>query len=188
MLKKSILLIALAGALFSVQAQTPAKKELINQILKIQQAGIEDIARALAEDPALQLLAAAERSLASRVAPEKQEAVMKEVQGDIKKFLDEAVPMVRDRAIKIAPTSVGPLLEEKFTEDELKQILGFLRNPAYVKYQQLGPDMQKALVAKLVADARPAMEPKVRNLEATIAKRLGVPPVGAASGAAAPKK
>ncbi len=182
MLKKSMLLIALAGAMCVAQAQTtPAKKELINKILKIQQAGIETLARGLAEDPALQLLAAAERSLPQRVAPDKQEAVMKEVHGDIKKYLDDAVPMVKDRAVKLAPTTVGTLLEQKFSEEELKQVLAFLQSPAYLKYQQLGPDMQKVLVEKVVADARPGMEPKVRALENNIAKRLGVTPQAAAS-------
>jgi hypothetical protein len=182
MLKKPLLLLALAGACFAVQAQsTPAKKELIAKILKIQQAGIETLARNLAEEPAVNLLAAAERSLPQRVAADKQEAVMKEVHGDIKKYLDDAVPMVKDRAVKLAPASVGTLLEQKFSEDELKQVLAFLQSPAYVKYQQLGPDMQKVLVEKLVADARPSMEPKVRALENSIAKRLGVPQAAASA-------
>lgn len=182
MLKKSLVLLALATSVCAVQAQsTPAKKELIAKILKVQQAGIETLARGLAEDPAMQLLAAAERSLPQRVAPDKQEAVMKEVHNDIKKYLDDAVPVVRDRAIKLAPTSVGTLLDQKFTEDELKQVLAFLQSPAYLKYQQLGPDMQKVLVEKVVVDARPAMEPKVRALENNIAKRLGVTPQPAAS-------
>jgi hypothetical protein len=35
--------------------------------------------------------------------------------------------------------------------------------------------MQQQLIEKLVADTRPAIEPKVRALEQTVARRLGVP-------------
>jgi hypothetical protein len=89
---------------------------------------------------------------------------------------------VRDRAVKLAPTTVGAVLEQKFSEDELKQVLAMLESPVYVKFQGLGADMQKALTEKLIADTRPAIEPKVRTLEQSIARRLGVP-VGQAEAA-----
>lgn len=186
-MKKTLLIVALLGAFGAVQAQsTPAKKELIARILKVQQAGIETLARSLAEEPAMNLLARAEQALPQRVAPERQETVARAIQADAKKYLDEAVPLVRDRALKLAPSTVGALLDEKFSEAELKQVAGFLESPAYVKFQQLGPDMQKVLVEKVIADSRGAIEPKVRDLEASIARRLGVN--GAAAPASAPAK
>lgn len=175
MLKKSLFLLALACAFGAAQAQsTPGKKEAVARILKVQQAGIETIARNLAEQPAVELLAAAERSLPQRVAADKQQAVIKDIQADTKKYLDEAVPLVQGRAVKLAPTTIGTLLEEKFTEEELKQIASILESPAYVKFQQFSPDMQKVLVEKVIAETRSAIEPKVRTLESSIGKRLGV--------------
>lgn len=177
MLKKPVLILALLGASLAVQAQsTPAKKELVGRILKVQQPSIENVARRLAEEPAMRMLAMAEQAL-PRVAADKQQAVAKEIEADAKKYVDETVPLVRDRAMKLAATTVGALLEEKFSEDELKQIVAFLENPAVLKFQQLAPDMQKALTEKLVADMRPTMEPKIKALDQSIAKRLGVPPV-----------
>jgi hypothetical protein len=44
----------------------------------------------------------------------------------------------------------------------------------YVKFQTLGGDMQRVLVAKLVPDLKPQMEPKLRALDEAFAKRLGV--------------
>jgi len=187
MLKKHLILIALLGACVAAQAQsTPGKKDAVARILKVQQAGIESIARNLAEQPAVELLAAAERSLPQRVAADKHEAVIKEIQADTKKYLDEAVPLVRERALKLAPSSIGALLEEKFTEEELKQIATILESPAYVKFQQVSPELQKVLVEKVVAETRSTIEPKVRSLEASIGKRLGVPPAGSAAPAAKP--
>jgi hypothetical protein len=190
MSKKPLLVLALAVACCAAQAQsTPAKKELVARILKAQQPGIEALGRNLAEDPARGLIVRAQQYMAQRVPQDKQQAVAKTLDADLKKYLDEAVPIVTAHAVKIAPTTVGPLLEEKFSEDELKQVLGFLESPVYHKFQQIGPDMQKALLEKLVADMRPTLTPKAQQLEQTMAKDLGIPPAQpAASGAKPPAK
>jgi len=191
MLKKTLVAVALGVAL-AAQAQapaaaSPAKKELVARILKQQQAGIENIARSLVEQPAIELMGNAAGALPGRVAKDKQEAVAKEIQADVQKYLDDAVPLVQARAVKIAPASVGAMLEEKFTEDELKQLVSIVESPVYGRFQRMGNDMQKALADKLVADTRSTIEPKVRVLEQTVSKRLGVTAAPApATGAAAP--
>ena len=179
---KTILLIALLSAACGAQAQsTPAKKELAARIVKLQMPGIEGLARSLAEQPADALLERAGQILPAKIPPERQEAVGKEIQADVKKFVDEAVPIVRDRAMKLAPSTVGAVLEEKFTEDELRQVISVMENPAWIKFQQLGPEMQKPLMEKLIAESRGQIEPKIKALEQSIARRLGIQ-----EGAAAP--
>ncbi len=159
---------------------TPAKKALIVRILKAQQPAIEAMGRAMAERPALTLLERAGAALQERVTADKRDAVGKEIQGDVKKYIDEAVPLVTSQAVRLAPSAIGPLLEEKFTEDELKQIAIFLESPAITKYQQMGGDMQKLLMEKVLADTRKLVEPKVLALDQAVSKRLGMaaPPVG----------
>ena len=46
--------------------------------------------------------------------------------------------------------------------------------------------MQKVLVDKLVADTSPAIEPKLKALEQSIGKRLGVEPTAAPAKASKP--
>jgi hypothetical protein len=174
----------LIAASFAAHAQsTPAKKELVARIIKLQQPGIEAMARGLVEQPAAEILDRAGAALPSRVPADKREAVAKEIQADVKKYADDAGSVISQRAVRLAPSTIGPLLEEKFTEDELKQVIAIVESPAYNKFQALGGDMQKALVEKLVAETRSTIEPKVKALEATVAKRLGitVPPAGAAA-------
>ena len=185
MYKKLFITAVLVLPVFSAQAQsTPVKKALVVRILKAQQAGIEGIARTLSERPALEMLDRAGEVLATRIAPEKRDAIAKDIQADVKAYLDDAVPLVRDRAIKLAPTTIGAVLEEKFSEDELRQIANYLDSAAYNKYQQLGGDMQKSLVEKLLADTRSIVEPKINTLDQSVAKRLGVtiPPNPASQG------
>lgn len=188
---KPLLIFAIAAACsVSAQAQsTPAKKEIVARILKVQQPGMEGLARNLVEQPAAEMLDRAGAALPQRVAPEKREAVAKDIQNDVKKFVDETVPVVRDRVVKIAPTTIGAMMEEKFTEAELKEIAAMMESPTFAKFQAMGGELQRTLVEKLVADTKPQVEPKLRGLEETIAKRLGVTPEAnkAAAPATAPK-
>ena len=175
MQKKLLLAAIILLPVFAAQAQsTPDKKANVARILKIQQPDFEALGRAMAERPALAMLDQAGVVLQTRVPPEKREAIGKEIQADVKKYLDEAVPLVRDRAVKIGPSTVGTLLEEKFTEDELKQLVTFLESSTYLKYQQFGGDMQKVLLEKLLADTRGTIEPKVKALDQMVAKRMGI--------------
>jgi hypothetical protein len=187
MLQKTVLILALAAAgvvahaqstpaASAAQASTPAKRELVARILKVQQPGIEAMARNLVEQPALEMMDRAANALPQRVPADKRESVARDIQADARKFVDETLPTVRERALKLAPTTIGAVLEEKFSEDELKQIVAMMENPAFAKFQQVGGEMQKALVDKLVAETGPQVEPKVRTLEASIARRLGINP------------
>lgn len=192
MFQKSLLILAIAATSTSVMAQsTPAKKEAVARILKVQQPGIENMARTLVQEPLLPLMDAAGAALQQRVAADKREALGKEIQADARKYADETTAVVRDRALKLAPTTIGPLLEEKFTEDELKQLATMLESPVLAKFNSVGGEIQRALVEKVVADTRGQVEPKIRALEESIARRLGVSPNNAAAGGAkpaAPKK
>jgi hypothetical protein len=189
MLKKTLLVAALALACAGVTAQpsTPAKKELVARILKIQQPGIESMARELAKQPASELMANAVDYLQNQVPADKRDAMAKGLQQDADKYLNDTYPIVRNRALQLAPTTVGSLLEEKFNEDELKQVVAMMESPVYLKFQSLGGDMQRVLVAKLVPDLKPQMEPKLRALDESFAKRLGVPGAAAANAPAGPK-
>lgn len=172
---KLLIVLLLVSPFMTVHAQsTPAKKALVARILKVQQPAIESLGRAMAERPAVALMQRAGAALPERVAADKREAVGKEIQADVKKYLDEAVPLVTSRAVKLAPVTVGTFLEEKFTEDELKQIAAFLESPAVNKYQKLSGDMQKVLLEKLLADTRGAVDPKVVALEQSVSRRLGI--------------
>lgn len=172
---KLLITLLLISPVIVVHAQsTSAKKALVARILKVEQPSIEGLGRAMAERPAVALMKSAGTALQERVAADKRETVAKEIQADVKKYLDEAAPLVANRAVKLAPTTIGPFLEEKFTEDELKQIAAFFESPAISKYQQLIGEMQKVLAEKVLADTRGVVDPKVVALELSLSKRLGI--------------
>jgi uncharacterized protein len=169
-------------------AQTSAaKKELIAKVVQLQQGGVEGIARSLVEQPAMAMLQQAGQVLQTRIAPDKREALAKEIQADVRKYVEETNPLLRDKALKMAPAVMGPLLDEKFTEDELRQLVGWLESPIVRRYQQMTPEIQKGLSEKLVAETRSLVEPKLQALDRSVTGRLGLPPPAKAASAPAKK-
>ncbi|MBA3589768.1 hypothetical protein [Methylibium sp.] len=178
-----------AAAPSSAPAASKAKKELVAKVLQLQRPGIEGAARVLAEQPAAQMMQRAALVIQSNLPADKREAVAKEIQADAKKYAAEAVPILAKRAVELAPTTIGPVLEANFSEAELVQLVGLLESPVNRKFQLLGVEMQRALSDKLVADSRGSIEPKLRALEQSMAQRLNVqPPAGAGSAGSAPAR
>lgn len=175
----------LVGTAAVAHAQNDSKKELVQKLLVLQQPGIEQVSRGLVERPAIQLMQQVAPVIQQRVPPDKREALGKQIEAEVKKYIDESVPLVRERAVKLAPSTIGPILEEKFSEEELKQLIAWFDSPVNRKYQQLGPEMQNAFVQKLVPDARPVVDPKLQALEGRV-RALVTPAVTPGSGAAAP--
>ncbi len=147
---------------------SPAKKQLVEKILKLQQPNIELLARSMSEGLARQLAQQANVAMQRRVAPEKREALAKVMQADLDKFVAEAVPAARQRAVALGPEIMGTDLEKNFTEAELKQIVAILESPANAKFLELSARTGRSLQEKLA----PEISPKLQALDQTWTKRL----------------
>lgn len=184
----ALLMCACALAQAQTPAASPAKKELVQKLLTLQQPGIETAARSIVERPAAVMLQEAGRVLQTQIPPEKREAIGKTIEADAKRYVEEAFPPVRERALKLAPSTLGATLEEKFSEDELKQLIAWFESPVNKKFQAASGEMQSNFMQKLVADARPLIEPKLQALEQKVRTALGAPAAAApADSAATPK-
>ena len=160
-------------------ASSAAKKELVAKILQAQKPGFEMTARRVVEQPAIQMLQQASQVIQQRLPAEKREPTFRELQADARKYVDDTFPQVRDQTIALSVSTVGPLLEQRMTESELRQVLAVYESAAFRKYQGLAGDMAKALMEQLAQQARPTVEANARALQQTMAKRLD-----AATGAA----
>lgn len=185
---KRLMIAVLCAAATLAHAQS--KKELVQKVLLLQQPMIESIARNIVERPAGQLMQAAGQALQTQVPPEKRDAVAKAVEADVRKFVEEATPIVRERALKLAPSTIGAAMEEKFSEEELKQLVAWLESPLNKKFQQVGPDIQNSFVQKLAADAGPLIDPKLQALQQKVRGAFtgadGAAPASGASGSSGP--
>lgn len=188
----------LLGACAMAQAQTasapvsPAKKELVQKLLALQQSEFEQVARGVVQQPAMQIMQQVAPVLQNQVPADKREAAAKTIEADVRKYVDETYPLVRERALKLAPSTVGVVLEEKFSEDELKQLIAWYESPVNRKFQQAGQEIRGTFLQKLAPEARSVMEPKLQALEPRIRAALGAAPAaapaeGKADAKAAPK-
>ena len=189
-MKHTFLAIALLSIAAVVHAEpTAAKKELIGKIIQLQQPMVDLTARQLTNQPLIQLMQSVGPTIQFQIPPEKRDALTKDIQADIKKYIDEVTPLLSDRAQKVALVEMGGLLDTKFTEDELRQIIVALESPVLRKFSLLAPELQKALADKVVADTKGQIEPKLKALGQVVEKRVyaAAPPPPAASAKPASK-
>ena len=170
-----------AGAASAPAApSSPAKKALVQRILTLQQGEIEALARNVVERPAAQMMQEAGLAIQQQIPPEKREATGRAIEAEVKKYVDEAYPPVRDRAVKLAPSTIGAVLEAKMSEDELRTLLAWLDSPTNKKYQQIAVDMRTSFFQKLLADMPALLDPKLQALNGRIRVILGLPAVPSA--------
>lgn len=157
---------------------SPAKKELVAKLVAIQKPGAELLGQQTLQLPVQRMMQSALQAL-QQMPVDKREAAAKAIEADIKKFIEDNTPMMKERASKLAPTTIGPILEDKFSEDELRQLLTWLESPVSKKFNQISSEMGKALQEKLLAEAGPALEPRFSALQQATAKHLGLNPQAA---------
>lgn len=190
MKKIQLALLTVALATSSIGWAQDGKAALVKQFVDLQRPGIESLARGLVQQSSDPIAQAGSQYLQTQVAADKRDAAAKAADAELKKYFDDAYPVVRDKAVQIAPETLGPLLTQNFTEDELRQLIAWISSPLSKKYQELNPQMQQALTEKLIADTRSTIEPKMRALDTSVAKALGAPtsPPAANTPAKAPAK
>jgi len=151
----------------------PAHADKREQILRLpiaQKASLEGLATGLTQDPARQLMSQFVQPAIGLVPPEKREATGKQIDAELQKYVETATPLVKASAVKVGPAAVTIVLEDKFTEDELKQLVTMLESPVLKKYQGIIPELQKTLFEKVTADASPQVDPKLQALQENIRK------------------
>jgi len=163
-------LIATCGPASAEVAVSPEKAKLIQRIVELWH--VENIGVAMLQEPVAESLRQSRSLLQGRVSTERQEAAMKDIAADAQKFLEETIPVVRTNTAKLIPTTVAPILAQKFTEDELRQIIAILESPVKAKFEATVPELQKALGEKLAAESAKTINPKLETLKQEIGTRM----------------
>lgn len=186
LLNKVLAATLIAASCTLAQAEpSAAKKALIDKVLQTQRPAVEMQARNLSERPAAVLMQQAAMLVQQRVPVDKREALMKDIQNDLRQYVDQVAPLLREQALRLHPVVTGAVLDAKFTDAELKELAAALTSPAFIKYQQSSDEMFRPLNEKLVQDNRSTIEPKLKALEQNLGKRLEAA-IGAPAPAPAP--
>ena len=95
----ALVFLALSGLAHA--QSSPAKKELVQKFLTLQQPGIEGMARSLVERPVAQM-AQEVRGALQQLPAEKRETAAKSIDADIKKYIDAGNDGVRAVLFRLA--------------------------------------------------------------------------------------
>lgn len=147
-----------------------AKQELVNRVLQLWHP--ETIGESMLQAPVGDAVQQARVVLQGRVSPERRDAAIKEIVSDARQFMDDNRQVAHASAQKLVGTTVAPLLAERFTEDELRQIITILESPVKKKFEAMVPELQKKLGEGVAADTRAVIDPKLQELQQRIGMRL----------------
>ena len=148
----------------------PAKQALVQRVLD--KMGLESVGLQMLQAPVADMLRQSRVVVQSRVPADRQEATMKDITAEATKFVEQEAPGLRTSTHAIVQSSVAPLLAQKFSEDELKQLAGILESPVLAKFEGVVPEMKKA-VGENVAKANAAqIQPKMTELQNRVGLKL----------------
>jgi hypothetical protein len=169
---KRLTLLAAALAFHTAHAaEIPAsKKALVDRVLQLWQ--VDTIGQSMLQAPVADAVQQARAVLQGRATPEKRDAAMTEIVAEARKFMDENTPIARASADKLIPSTVAPLLAERFTEEELKGVIAILESPVKKKFEAMVPELQKKLGESVAADTRSVIDPRLKDLQERIGLRL----------------
>ena len=176
-----------AGAVLQAHAATPAasapaaaaapvaidaeKQKLIDQLLTLWHPEASVVQNA--QRPAVSAMERSRIALQqSNVPADKIDKTMKDIATDAQKYVDTAVPQVAADAKKALPSTAVPLIAQTFSNDELRQLIAFLKSPLREKFDKLVPQADQAVVKKVEADIGPDIDKQVRALNETIGTKL----------------
>ena len=148
----------------------PARQALVQRVLD--KMGLESVGLQMLQTPVADMLRQSRVVVQSRVPADRQEALMKDITAEATKFVEQEAPALRTSTHAIVQSSVAPLLAQKFSEDELKQLAGLLESPVLAKFESIVPEMKRA-VGENVAKAHGAqIQPKMTELQNRVGLKL----------------
>jgi hypothetical protein len=159
-----------AGAAAQTAQVSPEKQALVQRVLA--KMPMENVGLAMLQKPIAEAVVQARAVLQGRVAPDKQEAVLKEISLEAEKVFNEEAPLVRASTRAAVDSAVAPLLAQRFTDDELKQLAAILESPVKAKFEALAPEIQKTLGQSVAKASQARVNARLTELQNKIGLRL----------------
>ena len=162
-----------AAAAPAPAAIDPEKQKLITQILAVWHP--ENAVISMLQRPAVDAIEKSRIALQqNKLPPEKLDATMKDITGDVQKYVDTASPPVAASARKSLPTTAVPMLAQNFTVDELRQLLALLQSPVRGKFEKLIPQIDQAIGKKVQDEVGADVNKQIQTLNESVGTKLRV--------------
>lgn len=164
-------LVAATAAAAQTPQVPPEKQALVQRVLA--RMSMDSVGLAMLQKPiADQVLQARTLMQGRGVAPDRQEAAIKDINAEASKVFEEQAALVRASTRQVMESSVAPLLAQRFSDEELKQLAAILESPVLAKFEAVTPEIKKT-VGENVAKANQAqVNARLTELQAKIGLRV----------------
>jgi len=149
---------------------TKTKQQLIQRLLELWH--VEAVGVTMLRAPVEDAIRQANAVMQARATPEKKLEAMKDIEGYSKELLEKLLPNVLEKAKKLTQTTIVPILSEKLTEEELRQLITILESPVKAKFEALVPELQAALGNKLGEEQGKEIKPQMEEYQLRVGKRV----------------
>ncbi len=102
-----------------------------------------------------------------------QEKAREQLNTELKALGDNARKVITAQMDKSSQTTLVPAYLERFSEDEMKQLLAMFEAPAFKKYQAAAPDLGNAWVKDVVDSTRNEVLEMAKSFDVTATKIIG---------------
>jgi uncharacterized protein len=165
------LALASAGAIAqATPAVSPEKLALAKRVAA--KMPMENVGLGMLQKPVMEAVRQARAVIEGRVPAEKQKAAMEDVANEANHFLEAESPLVKASTRSVVDNSVVPLLAQRFSEDELKQLITILESPVKAKFEAMAPEIEKTLGEGVAKANQAQINPKLTELQNKIGLRL----------------
>jgi uncharacterized protein len=105
----------------------------------------------------------------------KRQSVGPALDAELKKFDEDALKLVNSEASKVRSGALLTAYMERFSEEELKQLVALMEAPVFKKYQTISPELGNVYVKAIVDGTRSAVETRSKAFDAAASKITGIP-------------
>ena len=186
-MKNLLAVLAFAGLALSVtvQAQTAdSKLEWATKAVALQQGPeLDRLIGQLAESSSQDVVQSWGVKMRANVPDAQLEKAAQSLNVELKKYNDDVSKIIKSKVNKASADSLIPVYMERFSLDELKQLVAFFESPAVKKYQAAAPALGNAFVNQLIMETRADVAVRARQFDDSALKIVGTTPKAAAANA-----
>lgn len=167
--------LALATITFAApaQAQDAARKELATRIVNLQKVHDMDPLIAQLASSATQTVVSTWLPKLDQVPQARQKVAADQLDAELKKFNEDNVRTIKSRNETVALEVLVPVYAERFTADELRQLITFMESPVIKKFYAANPQMGNLLAQRLVEATRKDVETRIDQFDHRAAQIIG---------------
>ncbi len=182
-MKKILCALVLTGLAISslTHAQTADPKlEWATKAVALQQGPeLERLVNQLADSASQEILQAWGPKLQANVSKDKMEAARKSLNVELVSYFDDVSKVISGKTAKVSADALIPTYMQRFTLEELKQLVAFFESPAVKKYQQSAPELGNVFVQQLIEATRADVTARGKRFDDAAIKIVGNAPAGA---------